>query len=410
MVQVTSRSEDGSIKYCRIHDLLRDLALQKAKEDNFLIVYSHPDDQHNLCMARRVAVHNSDCDKLVMSQNLRTLLCFRTNCMPNCSKQKLLKVVNLDLDYGTKIELGMIEGLTQLRYLNLGSEVVSHENRSLGEVIGNMKFLQTVSSINGDDLKVLPWHKELRHVTGFCVELPSSAKITNLQTLNWVRSDESWETELPHVPNLRTLDLIHKSSSWGVAGAFLSTLNHLISLDLTSHSCLPFNGKLDMRDFPFYLNLQSLELYSESKEWIEMPIDMPPHLTHLRIWKLKFRQDIMPALEKLQYLKELRLYSVDTNEKMCCSAKGFCQLEVLTIRENFYLKDWEIEEGAMPILKELEIVMTPHLRVPQGLRHLTNLQQFLWDVLFLRDLSDDDRAAKANEIRNLCKHVPLVSI
>ncbi|KAF3341818.1 disease resistance RPP13-like protein 3 [Carex littledalei] len=43
LVQVKYRSSKGSIIYCSIHDLLRDLAIQKAKEDNFLVVYSHPD-------------------------------------------------------------------------------------------------------------------------------------------------------------------------------------------------------------------------------------------------------------------------------------------------------------------------------------------------------------------------------
>ena len=79
---------DGSIEYCGIHDLLRDLAVRKAKEDNFLVVYSHPDDKQSIGGARRLAVHHLDCDEeLVMSQNLRTLLCFCNEYMPNCSSK-----------------------------------------------------------------------------------------------------------------------------------------------------------------------------------------------------------------------------------------------------------------------------------------------------------------------------------
>ena len=62
MVQVRSRKDDGSINTCRIHDLMRDLAIQKAEEDNFLMVYSHPDNQSRVSKARRVAIHHqSDC-------------------------------------------------------------------------------------------------------------------------------------------------------------------------------------------------------------------------------------------------------------------------------------------------------------------------------------------------------------
>ena len=108
-----SRSFDGSIRSCSIHDLLQDLAIQKAKEDNFFVVYSHPNDQQSLSRARRVAVHHPDCGKLMMSQNLRTLLCFDGKVMPNCSKQKLLKVVSSNTSLES-VDVGMFEGLCQL--------------------------------------------------------------------------------------------------------------------------------------------------------------------------------------------------------------------------------------------------------------------------------------------------------
>ncbi|KAJ3707356.1 hypothetical protein LUZ61_011061 [Rhynchospora tenuis] len=41
MVQVSERFPDGSIKYCRLHDVMSDLAILKAKEINFLVV--HPE-------------------------------------------------------------------------------------------------------------------------------------------------------------------------------------------------------------------------------------------------------------------------------------------------------------------------------------------------------------------------------
>ena len=62
---MSERSHDGSIDFCHVHDLLRDLAIEKAKEDNFLTVCSKPGDEHSCGEARRVAVHHSDSNGLI---------------------------------------------------------------------------------------------------------------------------------------------------------------------------------------------------------------------------------------------------------------------------------------------------------------------------------------------------------
>jgi hypothetical protein len=180
---------------------------------------------------------------------------------------------------------------------------------------------------------------------------------------------------------------------------FLGTLKHLISLRLTDS----FPGDIfDMRDFPFYQNLQSLALWDEHYQETpnEMAIDVmmfPPHLIYLEIIGCHFQQDVMSVLENLNCLKSLILWRVKTNRKMRCSAKGFNQLEVLDLNLPL-LEDWEIEEGAMPILKKLIILRCEELCVPQGLQHLTNLQKLRWE--------ENGHGGKKDEVRNLCKHVP----
>ncbi|XP_078153547.1 putative disease resistance RPP8-like protein 2 [Carex rostrata] len=416
LVQVKSRYRDGSIEVCYIHDVLRDLAIQKAKEDNFLVVYSHPDcDQQSLSRARRVAVHHVNSDKLVMSQNLRTLLCFHEKLMPNCSKQKLLKVVSTEAGHMDSINVGMFEGLTQLRYLKLtgvlSDKCTGREDkygkRYLGKVIGTMKCIQ-ILNINlkvcdegfVDNFPDCAWNmKSLRHVvTGFCApELPPSTELPNLQTLTKVTTNESWKTGFPHLPNLRTLDLEHKSCSWKVVASFLGTLKNLTSLNLTGS--IP-GDIFDMREYPFYQNLKYLLL--EANERAIDVIMLPPHLICLDIINWEFNQDLMPKLENLHYLKSLMLSGVKTNRKMRCSAKAFNQLEELYLQECTVLEDWEIEEGAMPNLKGLHINGCRKLCVPQGLRHLTTLQKLdWWDV---------GHEGKADEVRHLCKHVPSLHI
>ncbi|KAJ4803882.1 Disease resistance protein (CC-NBS-LRR class) family [Rhynchospora pubera] len=67
MIQVVERNLSGSIEYCRIHDLLRDLAIEKAKENNFLQIISNRGDtcSNSSPMVRRAA-----------------LLCHREDIMP----------------------------------------------------------------------------------------------------------------------------------------------------------------------------------------------------------------------------------------------------------------------------------------------------------------------------------------
>ncbi|XP_078182224.1 disease resistance protein RPP13-like [Carex rostrata] len=386
MVFVKSRSHHGSIGRCYIHDLLRDLAIQKAKEDKFLVVYSHPDDQRIMSGARRVAVHHVDCDEDILSQNLRTLLYFGNKCMPNCSKQRLLKVVCTGSSYDTKVKLKMFEGLTQLRYLDLTGQPNDKWEGCLEKVIGAMKFLQTLCFHIKDKGCLIPipdslWHiNTLRHVKAkIPCEMPPSTKLTNLQTLPEVIVTESWETESPHLPNLRGLRLRNnKSVSAGSVVAFLGTLEHLISLKIYGDH-IPLHI-FDMKCFPFYENLQCLIVENECGSPHEIAIDVcmfPPHLTYLFISKYQFHQDVMSVLEKLPCLKVLYLGEVFTNKKVSCSVKGFNQLEVLHLLYMTF-EDWEIEDGAMPVLRELLIFQCRKLCVPQGLRHLTGLQILNW--------------------------------
>ncbi|XP_078153973.1 putative disease resistance RPP8-like protein 2 isoform X1 [Carex rostrata] len=349
----------------------------------------------------------------MMSQTLRSLLCFHQKVMPNCSKQKLLKVVRTDW-YMDSINVRMFEGLTQLRYLNLnsspsdkGGQGDEYEQRYFEKVIGTMKCMQTLR-LNLDCLYFpdCAWQiNTLRHAwtSSNIPNLPTSTKLSNLQTLGVVSPNESWETDqLPNLPNLCTLYLLNRSCSWMVVAAFLGTLNNLITLSLDGY----FPGDIfDMRDFPFYQNLQYLQIELCGENSGETPNEMvidvimlPPHLIYLGIFSCRFQQDVISVLENLYCLKHLELQNVQTNRKMKSSAKGFKQLEKLWLYYVTVLEDWEIEEGAMPILREIRISNCQELCVPQGLRHLTNLQELSW--------VNNGHEGKEDEVRNLCKHVP----
>ncbi|KAJ4752208.1 Disease resistance protein (CC-NBS-LRR class) family [Rhynchospora pubera] len=206
MVQVSDKNYDGSIRYCGVHDVLRDLASQKAKEMNFLVVCSRPDDWKSCNKARRVAInYSSNVNELMndyANPNIRSLLLFGKSLKLDCSKYRVLRVLGyMNLEYVTseeKLVLQKFKVLPHLRYLKLVSEIEGKE-REFGEWIRGMKYLETLDlgyySTHGDLSKWIWGVKTLRHVIlndNFETQgPPASVELRNLQTLLHVSYSES---------------------------------------------------------------------------------------------------------------------------------------------------------------------------------------------------------------------------
>lgn len=161
-----------------------------------------------------------------------------------------------------------------------------------------------------------------------------------------------------------------------------------------------------MRGFSFYEQLSSLSLYGEIYYGTRVTIDsamFPIHLTSLGLADCRIRQDLMAVLEKLYHLKSLSVANgIDGRIKTIkCSTSGFPHLQTLDFVRAEELKKWVIEEVAMPMLQELTIRYCPVLSVPLGLQSLNTLRRLTWNLKKGRSA-----AAKAEEIRSLCTHVP----
>ncbi|KAJ4821434.1 CC-NBS-LRR class disease resistance protein [Rhynchospora pubera] len=424
MIQVTDRDFDGSIASCRIHDVLRDLAIQKAKENNFLMTSSKIDDIHNCSQTRRLAI-NYGWDKEMEERellgqsvasttpNLRSLLC--SEDVPKFSELRYLKVLN---SFGNRHKPEKFGELSQLRYVKVRLQVESEVDvYNFQTFIGGMRFLQTLDlrrSLIDCDLPDCVWHvKTLRHVFlppwgRLSSGPPSSADLINLQTLYGVTSRESWEVEgIPKLSNVKSLT-IRGVFQWNTIATLLGTMKHLNSLHIVGDDA-PLTI-IDMRSFPFYHGLQILSLAeyqrpSHNHKKIALEVGMfPINLTWLLFGNTHLREDPMPVLEKLENLRHLEL-SRSKFQQMCCHNRGFGQLETLRLWYLEKLEEWKIEKGAMPMLNKLEISGCPLLRVSEELHHLTILQELEWTFP-----SDDDKINEAfeNEVRNICKHVPSI--
>jgi hypothetical protein len=346
-----------------------------------------------------------------------TLLCF-DSLLPNCSGHKLLKVLSFSgmrtPRTVTKTGLDCIEGLTQLKYLELHWDMVTSNQVGFVKLISGMKFLQTLDlrSIKTCDLSAFTWNIEsLRHVM-LLMSLgpPAGANLRNLQTLTGIKSRESWNTmALPNLPNLRTLDIqITEGFPWVVVASFLRTLKNLVNVRLVGHDIS--TEVIDISDFPFYQQLTSLSYMGKFSRGAEVNLDVamfPTHLTTLILVNCRIQQDPMAVLEQLRHLKRLYLFDgIDEYlTRMSCSAGGFAHLQYMQVSGLENLEEWEIEEGAMPMLQDLYITSCPMLRVPLGFKHLTGLRDLSWDLY-----GDQSATTKAKDIHKLCGHVPRLNI
>ncbi|KAJ4789915.1 Disease resistance protein (CC-NBS-LRR class) family [Rhynchospora pubera] len=425
MVQVSYKGFDGSILYCRVHDVLRDLAIQKAKEINFLIVCSKPNDWMSCSQARRVAInYSSNVNELMgdyANPNIRSLLLLGDQSNLDCSKYKLLRVFGCITewnDWGQRVVLRNFKGLPHLRYLKLNSAIKGQE-REFGEWIRSMKYLETLDLGKSDhgDLSTWIWQvKTLRHaILSYDCNTqapPTSADLTNLQTLINVNYGESRPASgPPNITEVRNLRIEVRNFSMEELITLLHNLKHLVNLHIRISGI--DLGKIIWKNFPFYENLKCLviKMGYDTEGVLTTDIDgnetlvlrddtLPPHLIYLQLRGFKFVSDPLSVLQKLQNLKTLYIFSKKEKVLMSwrfrCSAGGFKQLEELLI-DNLMVDEWEIERGAMPMLKRLVVQFCDPLRVPLELVHLPSLKALEWNT---------DIETNKDMIRSICKQRP----
>ncbi|KAL7239271.1 hypothetical protein ACSBR2_005216 [Camellia fascicularis] len=334
LIQVAKRNW-MRIGRCRVHDLLRDFAIGKSKELNFLHIYDgNVHSALSPCKHRRLASHSGRLKRFdsfdhPSNLHLRTLLCFNSRCESAeigklqflFKKLRLLGVLDLEyMRFKPSLEtehvslLDAIDKLIHLRYLRISGSIIN----KIPPSIGNLQILQTLEcSQIVDSAIMLPDEignaTQLRHLIRrfkwpFRVE-----NLTNLQTLNYI--------EIKKPPNIISIcEYGHCLESY-TATSF--SLPAPTSIEVTWE-----NRKATNRDARILTESQIPLL-----DWIENGGD--PIL----------------SLEKLPKLTVLDFHVCSVN-KFVCTAGGFPQLEILIIVE-CNLKELQVDEGGMPLLRGL---------------------------------------------------------
>ncbi|CAL5003773.1 unnamed protein product [Urochloa decumbens] len=148
----------GQARACRIHDIILDFITCKAAEENF--VTSLYDAQHEHISdrrIRRICIDNRNEDVvttwsgLVLS-HIRSLTVFGHSMEPPFLGFTALRVLDLADCWGMQDHhLGNIGNLYHLKYLNLGSDLIT----TLPDKIGKLQYLETLD-IQGTSIVELP--------------------------------------------------------------------------------------------------------------------------------------------------------------------------------------------------------------------------------------------------------------
>ncbi|KAI7985784.1 putative disease resistance protein [Camellia lanceoleosa] len=412
MVQVQVEKYTQRINHCRIHDLMLELCLSKAKMNDFLgIIHLQRETDLAACFSttstitipkmRKLAVHlNRDVERVVLrdletTNQLRSILF----CNPRCDNKssielnshfkyfKLLR--NLDLE-GLKFDEKSVESignLIRLRYLSLRCCSIPKWHSS----ICKLKYLETLNlrscKFNSGEVIVLHGMEQLRHLyisNEHCAKYKFKLDgLSNLETLGGFYTGSCDVNDLCKLINLRQLEDAHfcKRDNQDFA-AFINYLN--ISANHLRQTSL----SVQLHKFQVELTLvkQLLGCHHLYKLYIDVIIpELPkycqgfsPSLIELTLVGCKLKEDPMSTLERLPNLQYLQLkFAAFEGNKMVCSANGFPQLKTLFLTHLRYMKEWEVEKGAMPNLFDLHLSDCCQLEmVPEGLRFIATLQQF----------------------------------
>ncbi|XP_010906953.3 disease resistance protein RPP8 [Elaeis guineensis] len=410
MVQLGKKSTRGRIKTCHLHDLARDMCLERVKEENFLQIIGHNASATEELSAsppiiqsrsRRLAVYLGQNVRGHLGEStseadphLRSLLLFHVGEFQEecrkwvraiCNDLQLLRVLDLE---GLRIKGSfpkVVKKLIHLRYLSLKDASITKLPSSIGE----LRYLLTLDLRVQDEILIpnVLWKlRRLRHLY-----LPRKYKtgkkdgkfqlhtLSYLMTLENVNMDTLREQDLLELSNIRRLSVVNglhsKESLESILQSKSMKSGRLRSMDLT------FDDSNIPNEVPNILsscqNLHRLEFrYRHNRFWhpgypitsINLSSEMlPESLTSLVFYFGELLHDPMPIVGKLPRLRFFALHVCFRGSKMVCSGEDFPQLAHLILDGLFDLREWVVEKGAFPNLAKIEIWNCPIQRFPDVL-------------------------------------------
>ncbi|TYG96384.1 hypothetical protein ES288_A11G346000v1 [Gossypium darwinii] len=447
MIQVRERDVATlKVKTIQMHDLMRDLCLSKAKQENFVFIVDKSN-ASSLSMIRkvsRVSVHEFFFIQCIKSPNIRSLLFFNgffpkeafEKSMPlevlnyvekheeDCCNP-LFCILEISKDSTKLLKIRgiwryMFNNFKLLRVLNYETGYYNFAGWKLPSDIGNLRCLQTLD-LRVRNLRIhvpnVIWRMEqLRHLY-----LPRRCKsrtklklgtLRKLLTLVNFNTKNCYLKDLINMTNLRELVI---NSPFNIENFSEKELgeNPPIIGSKYLHS-LSIVGNLGDRSInPRHLahllsGCTSICKLSVAAEISELPEYhyFSSHLAYIRLEWCGFEENPLPTLEKLPNLRILELEEILEVKEMFCSAQGFPRLESLSLGKLYNFEEWKVDEGAMPSLQRLEIWGCRLLKMlPEGLRFITTLKELKIESM---PKAFKDKLEEGGEDFYKVKHVPSI--
>ncbi|KAL5164783.1 Disease resistance protein RPM1 [Glycine soja] len=356
LVQVSSFTKGGKIKYCGVHDLVHEIIREKNEDLSFCHSASERENSPRSGMIRRLTIA-SDSNNLVGSvgnSNIRSLHVFSDEELSESSVKRmptnyrLLRVLHFERNslYNYVPLTENFGDLSLLTYLSFRNSKIVDLPKSIG-VLHNLETLDLRES----RVLVMPREfyklKKLRHLLGFRLPIDGSiGDLTSLETLCEVKANHDTEEVmkgLERLTQLRVLGLTlvpshHKSSLCSL----INKMQRLDKLYITTPRSLL--RRIDLQFDVCAPVLQKVRIVGGLKEFPNWVAKLP-NLVTLSLTRTRLTVDPLPLLTDLPYLSSL------------------------------FINRSAYDDGALPSLEKFKLVRIPELKeVPSGLYKLPKLE------------------------------------
>ncbi|TQD91677.1 hypothetical protein C1H46_022741 [Malus baccata] len=448
MVQVGHPGSTNKIKSCRLHDLMRDLCLLKAKHENFFHVSDSFARATPVSPSGKVRRHvtyldgSADISTLPTDGPLRsvlyhslyasikkvyihgayillpTFLSHEKPIRPRFQNFKLLRVLRLE-EFRREVELpSTIGNLVHLRFFSLMGCFVTRFPSSISKLI----CLQTLDlrCFQREEMKrsftnlhkVIRHLGQLRHLYLPAVRFRAAEKrvlplatFGNLQTLVNAWNYDCRLSDLAGLANLRKMSIVivPPEDEMNIVDSETIQSNRLQSLSLESST----EVEVSVRILLSCRNIYKLKLDGPIAGLPKDLLDYP-NLTKIKLYRTSRMDENIKILEQLPHLKFLWLEDVTLeNPILVFSKQDFPCLEFLSISWISQLKEWRVEEGAMNCLRRLQVGWCSELKeVPDGLRYIGKLEELT--IIMPRQFCSELR--KGGKDFDKIKHVASVNL
>ncbi|XP_004238957.1 putative late blight resistance protein homolog R1A-10 [Solanum lycopersicum] len=390
---VSKRRSNGDIKYCMVHDLIREFCSRELEEEDFKQrfesynssseVPSSPNDPARLCMY----IHDNLVNHLELNgyslngiseekESLEFIAhprFYSSKCMDLFSllhKLRLIRVLHLlDINMESSWEFqkspaSALESLTHLKYLAIFVKKFDFK------WVSHMINLQTLRVHSHQRIKTSPdiWKmKKLRHV--------------DISEFSFLWVDDEQEKSSQHV-------LLDNLKTFGKCRVSLADMNRKFwwrfpNLEELSLSVVNFHGMPNHSLFPtpeIHNRLQSLE--------ISFPIGLstptggfksvfPMNMRLLSLAGISLTEQVVTSIAALQKLETLKLFFIhfpNNNTRWDVTDREFKVLKYLKL-ELVDMNQWEASDTSFPMLEKLVIKDCEQLEeIPSSFADISTLR------------------------------------